>query len=61
MSTRDLEHAAGVTQKTLIDIELGRRLPHYKTMRALSGALGVEPEEVAEFAAALEERGKDAA
>lgn len=61
MSHRGLERASGVTAKTIVDIEYGRRLPHYKTIGALSAALGVEPGEVAEFAAALEERGKDAA
>jgi len=61
LSVRGLEKAAGVTQKTIIDIELGRRAPHYATIGKLSAALGVEPGEVAEFAAALEARGKDAA
>ncbi len=61
LSVRALEKAAGVTQKTIIDIELGRRAPHYATIGKLSAALGVEPGEVAEFAATLEERGKDAA
>jgi len=61
MSTRALERAAGVTQKTIIDIEYGRRRPHYATMGKLAAALGVEPGEVREFAAALEEWGKDAA
>lgn len=61
MSTRALEHAAGVTQKTIIDIEYGRRRPHYGTIAKLAAALGVEPEQVTEFVAALEEWGKDAA
>jgi transcriptional regulator with XRE-family HTH domain len=54
MSTRSLEKASGVTQKTIIDLEYGRRRPHYDTMGRLSAALGVEPGEVVEFAAALE-------
>ncbi len=61
MSTRALEAAAGVTQKTIIDIEYGRRRPHYATIGKLSAALGVEPADVTEFAAALEAWGKDAA
>jgi transcriptional regulator with XRE-family HTH domain len=61
MSVRALERAAGVTQKTIIDIEYGRRRPHYGTIGKLSAALGVEPADVAEFAVALEEWGKDAA
>ena len=61
MSHRALERASGVTAKTIVDIEYGRRVPHYKTIGALSGALGVAPAEVAEFAAALAQRSKDAA
>ena len=61
MSTRALEAAAGVTQKTIIDIEYGRRRPHYATIGKLSAALGVEPGDVTEFAAALEAWGKSAA
>jgi transcriptional regulator with XRE-family HTH domain len=61
MSTRALEAASGVTQKTIIDIEYGRRRPHYATIGKLSQALGVEPGEVTELAAALEELGKSAA
>jgi transcriptional regulator with XRE-family HTH domain len=61
LSTRALEAAAGVTQKTIIDIEYGRRRPHYGTIGKLSAALGVEPGDVTEFAMALEEWGKDAA
>ena len=61
MSTRGLEKAAGVTQKTIIDIEYGRRRPHYDTIGRISQALGVEPSDVTEFAATLEELGKDAA
>ncbi|MDP9359469.1 MAG: helix-turn-helix domain-containing protein [Chloroflexota bacterium] len=60
-SVRELAGAAGVTHKTLIDIEHGRRRPTYETMRRLSEALGVPAGEIAEFAAVLEERGKDAA
>ncbi len=60
-SVRELAAAAGVTHKTVIDLEYGRRRAHYATMRRITEALGVEPGEVVEFAAALEERGKDAA
>jgi len=61
LSVRALEAASGVTQKTIIDAEYGRRRPSYGTMRRLCDALGVQPGDVAEFAAALEEGGKDAA
>jgi transcriptional regulator with XRE-family HTH domain len=61
MSTRSLARAAAVTQKTIIDIEYGRRRPHYATMSKLAATIGVEPSEVTEFASALEAWGKDAA
>jgi transcriptional regulator with XRE-family HTH domain len=61
MSVTALAEAAGITRKTLIDLEHGRRRPHYETMGKLSRALDVEPDEVAEFAAAMEDLEKDAA
>ena len=61
LSLAALAEQAGVTKKTLIDIEHGRRLPHYQTIGAVCRMLNVAPTEVTEFAAALEERGKDAA
>jgi transcriptional regulator with XRE-family HTH domain len=60
-SSKTLAAKAGVSNKTIIEIENGRNLPTFRTMRRLSDALGVEPAEVAEFAAAIAERGKDAA
>jgi len=60
-SVTTLAEAANITRKTLIDIEYGRRWPHYETIGKLSRALDVEPQEVAEFAAAMKERGKEAA
>ena len=61
LSIRELAKRSGVTAKTIVDLEYGRRRPHYETMRQLCAALGVAPGEVGEFADALEERGKDAA
>ena len=61
LSIRELAKRSGVTAKTIVDLEYGRRRPHYETMRQLCSALGVEAGDVAEFAAALGERGKDAA
>jgi transcriptional regulator with XRE-family HTH domain len=61
LSITALADAAGITRKTLIDIEHGRRRPHYATMGKLSQALGVEPAEVMEFAAAMADLEKDAA
>ena len=61
LSVRALADAAGIQHKTLIDLEHGRRRPTYETIRRVSAALGVSPTEVEEFAATLDERGKDAA
>ena len=55
-SQRDLAQEAGITQKTLVDLELGRAEPALKTMRKLATALGVEPLEVDEFRQAIEEK-----
>jgi transcriptional regulator with XRE-family HTH domain len=56
MSVRELADAAGVAPKTLTDLEYGRRRPNYDTMRRIAAALGVDPLEVAEFAAAISSR-----
>ena len=61
LSVRGLAAQSGVTAKTIVDLEYGRRRPHYDTMRKLCAALGVRPGDVTEFAEALAERGKDAA
>ena len=61
LSLAALAEQSGVTKKTLIDIEHGRRLPHYATIGAICGVLNVAPADVTEFAAALEVRSKDAA
>jgi transcriptional regulator with XRE-family HTH domain len=60
-SSKTLAAKAGVSNKTIIEIENGRNLPTFRTMRRLSEALDVEPAEVTEFAAAIEERGKEVA
>lgn len=50
-----LAAAAGVSNKTVSDIELGKRPPRLATMRRIGAALGVELTEVEEFRAAIEE------
>ena len=60
-SVRDLAREAGVSTKTVNEIEHGRGVPTFRTIRRICSALKVEPSEVTEFAAAIEERGKDAA
>ena len=61
LSIDALASKAGVSNKTIVQIENSRQLPTFRTMQRISAALGVEPGEIAEFAAALAERGKDAA
>ena len=61
LSIRQLAEASGVTAKTIVDIEHGRRQAHYGTMRGLAEALGVTAADVEEFAHTLEERSKNAA
>ena len=55
-SQRDLAREAGVTQKTIVDLELGRQEPQLRTMRRLAGALGVNVIDVDEFRQAIEEK-----
>ncbi len=40
LSVRDLAKRSGVTAKTVVDLEYGRRTPHYETMRQLCAVLG---------------------
>jgi transcriptional regulator with XRE-family HTH domain len=61
LSVRGFAAKSGVTAKTIVDLEHGRRTPQYETMRQLCAALDVRAADVTEFAEALEERGKDAA
>ena len=63
LSQRELAKRAGVVQRTIVEAEAGRQVPRLATMRKLSEALGVAPEEVDEFRAAIEDaiEGKDAA
>src|SRR5918912_554785 len=61
LSVRDLARQAGTSDKTIIQIELGRQVPTFRTMRRVSQALGTAPEEFTEFAAAIQKRGKGAA
>ena len=56
LSLRELAARAGVTTKTINDIELGRSAPALATIRKLSEALEIDPMEVDEFREAI--RGK---
>lgn len=61
MSTRDLAKAAGISDKTLIQLEHGRQRPQWRTIRALCTALGITARDVSEFAAVLDEPGEEEA
>lgn len=56
MSLERLAGLAGVTAKTLSQVERGMQTPTYRTMQRLSDVLQVDPMDIEEFAAALEER-----
>ena len=53
LSLAELATAAGMTEKAIGDIERGNAVPRLGTIRKLTGALNVEPRDVAEFAAVL--------
>ena len=63
LSIRALAAASGVATRTIVEAEAGRQAPRLATMRRLADALGVAPEEVDEFRAAIEQalEGKAAA
>lgn len=56
ISIEDLAEKTGVSTKTIVETELGRTRPKFRTIRKLSEALNVEPREVSEFAAAIDQR-----
>ena len=53
LTVRGLAKAAGVAPSTVYRLENDRSQPTFSAIRALSNALGVQPEEVEEFAAAI--------
>jgi len=52
-TVRSLAAAAGVSSLTVVQLGTGKRMPRPGTIRALSAALGVAPEQVLEFRAAM--------
>ncbi len=56
LSSKALSAKTGVSNKTILDIENGKRMPTFRTIQTLSDALGVKPEEVREFADAIAKR-----
>ncbi len=63
LSLRELAKRASVAQRTIVEAEAGRQVPRSATMRKLAEALEVDPIEVDEFRAAIEDaiEGKEAA
>jgi transcriptional regulator with XRE-family HTH domain len=53
LSLRELGVKAGVTTKTINDIELGRTTPALSTIRKLAEALNIDPMDVDEFREAV--------
>jgi transcriptional regulator with XRE-family HTH domain len=49
LSQRELAARAGVARATINNIEQGKLRPHPRTLRKLAEALGVPPEELAEY------------
>lgn len=58
LTVRGLAERAGVAFSTVHLIETGRSVPRFGVIEKLSLALGVEPAEVEEFAAAIEAAGQ---
>lgn len=63
LTVRGLAERAGVAFSTVHLVETGKSVPRFEVIQKLSAALGVEPREIAEFAAAIEDAalGKGAA
>lgn len=53
LSVARLAKAAGVSNRTVLDIEHGKVRPKLRTIGRLSVALGVAPADVSEFAAVI--------
>lgn len=54
-SILQLAGKAGISTRTIVDIEHGRTVPRLQTIRKISEALEVSPDSVEEFHAALSE------
>lgn len=57
IGVRRLSQGAPVSPRTVITTEKGESVPTLETIRKISGFLGVDPMEVSEFRAVLEEQG----
>ena len=56
LGVKALALKSGVSNKTIVQIEHGRQVANFRTIRRLCDALAVEPGEVTEFAAAIAQR-----
>jgi transcriptional regulator with XRE-family HTH domain len=54
LTVRGLAERANVAPATVYMVESGKSAPSFRVVRALSDALGVDPKEIGEFAAAIE-------
>ena len=61
LTIRELAAAAGVSTRTIVQVEAGQIVPRFATVKKLAAALKVEPGAIAEFARAIEAAGKEAA
>ncbi len=61
LTMRELAEKAGVAPSSIYLIEHGQSVPRFAMIRKLAAALDMDPSEIEEFAAAIEERGKEAA
>ena len=61
LGVKALAAKAGVSNKTIVQIEHGAQVPSFRTIRRLCDALEVEPRQVVEFAQAIEDAGKSLA
>jgi DNA-binding XRE family transcriptional regulator len=63
LSIREFAKRASVAQRTIVEAEAGRQKSRPTTMRKIAAALDVDPMEIDEFRAAIEDaiEGKEAA
>jgi transcriptional regulator with XRE-family HTH domain len=58
MSAQELSNKSGVSETNIYRLEHGKWLPSLATIRKLSDVLGIQPEEVEEFKAAIDKASK---
>jgi transcriptional regulator with XRE-family HTH domain len=49
LSQRELAEHAGVSETTIVKLELGATRPHPRTLRKIAAVLGISPEEMADL------------